>query len=118
MEEIMAEARRLRPGHTCAVPDKKKFNKDTKETFKHGRNINFVLTFDDGVKWMVRVRQKLYYDPSPEAVYMGFQSEAAVVQSLREGGVTVPEVYLPVGGLNREQAILQSARITLTYRPK
>jgi len=90
--KLSGEAEKLRPGHTCKTGPK---DIEEDSLIVHGSNIHFPLTFDDGKKWMVRLR-KIDHDREPhEAMHMTAMSEAATYQVLRAGEVKVPEVWIP-----------------------
>lgn len=89
---IIERASGLRPGHTCQV-----YSKDIEQgsLIAHGTNIHFPLTFDDGRKWMVRVRQTIHARAPHDIMHMTALSEAATYKALRTGGVNVPQAWVP-----------------------
>jgi len=89
---MLAQAQTLRPGHTCQVLPE---DIDRDNLIAHGTNIHFRLTFDDGKKWLVRLR-KIDHGREPHgAMRTTALSEAATFRALREGGVNVPQVWVP-----------------------
>jgi hypothetical protein len=92
---ITAQASSFRPGHACLLdlPDA--------DGMRSGRmwgsyNVHLVMDFDDGVKWLLRVRLN---DDGPKPA--GFQqsiirSEVATMRLLQEAGLAVPNAWLPV----------------------
>jgi hypothetical protein len=69
--------------------------------FKRGHfNLHYPITFDDGVRWMLRVRRDYNtsgFDISPpENYWPGVEREAATLQMMNLQGIkTVPNGYLP-----------------------
>lgn len=64
----------------------------------HGGNLQLILTFDDGIKWLARMPQTLKISP-PFPVRKAVKlSEAATFKVLHENGVKVPEVWTGLGG--------------------
>jgi hypothetical protein len=61
-------------------------------TIMHGGNLQLILTFDDGVKWLARVQQTIKISP-PLAVQRHVKlSEAATFHALMENMVRVVEI--------------------------
>jgi hypothetical protein len=61
---------------------------------RSGSNIHVPIQFEDNHQWLIRVR----YNPQGYAsarVRMDLISEFATMRTLREGGVMVPQVWLP-----------------------
>ncbi|WVQ81435.1 hypothetical protein IAT38_003559 [Cryptococcus sp. DSM 104549] len=93
---IVEQAQALRPGHTCilTIPSLDYIFKDDKWRTSN-MNLHLPLVFDDGVKWMVRVRQWRASNP-PAALQMQItESEVATLQFLKANGVKVPMAWIP-----------------------
>lgn len=89
---IIEQAQKLRPCHTCQVSFR---DIEKKNLIAHGTNIHFPLTFDDGRKWMVRVRQTIHARAPRDVLRMTALSEVATYKALRDGGVPVPQAWAP-----------------------
>ncbi|KAK8853366.1 hypothetical protein IAR55_004070 [Kwoniella newhampshirensis] len=89
---LSAQADALRPGHTgtIVVPT------STRDYIGGGMNVILPVTFDDGVRWIARVRQKRFDEPPPAMRKMLVASEVASMRAMRENGLKVPNVYLPL----------------------
>ncbi len=98
---IRKQAIALRPGHTCVVdiPEPE----DWKKIWKMGRyslfNVHFPVTFDDGIKWLVRVRRPRQTMAPTELLHMMSASEVQTLKVLKESGAKVPGARLPPEGL-------------------
>ncbi|OCF31864.1 hypothetical protein I316_06462 [Kwoniella heveanensis BCC8398] len=83
---ITQDCSNLRPGHTCTlhVPDhaENMIESNISGTF----NINFRLTFDDGIEWMVRVRQNEVHRPPREVADPDIRTEVATLNWLKSNG--------------------------------
>ena len=60
----------------------------------HGGNVHIVLTFDDGIKWLARIKHSLDVSPPLHVQKQEKISEAATVQVLHQAGVRVSRVWL------------------------
>lgn len=103
---IIAQAERLRPGHTCTATNDLRLGK--KNIIAHGSNIHSVVSFDDGHKWMVRIRQRCQRMPPYPASKIGLNSEAATFRLLHQHGLPVPNAWMPTG--NNTEGTLGSSR--------
>jgi hypothetical protein len=92
--ELAAHAKALRPGHDCTVD----VPASTDMLLRGGMNVHIPITFDDGVSWFARVRQKNSQSPPKSMVRTVLSSEAATIMALKDAGALVPDVYLPHGG--------------------
>ena len=68
----------------------------------HGGNVHIVLTFDDGVKWLARIKLSLDVSPPLHVQKQEKLSEAATFQVLHQSGVLVPKVWLRPDSEHRE----------------
>ena len=93
-DTIAAQAASLRSGHTCevdipstpqAVYDAERFNQC---------NGHFLVTFDDGVKWLLRVRIMTRHSPPKEMQRMITESEAETMRALYRAGTKVPNAWV------------------------
>lgn len=91
---FVSQAERLRPGHTCLGPSI--LEADSINTFVHGTNVNILLTFDDGIRWMTRIRQQRQLDPPKPIARVVLESEAATFIALNLAGLSVPRAVMPV----------------------
>jgi len=65
------------------------------DMFMHGSNAMIPLTWDDGAKWWVRIRQLYPASPPTPVRKLGIISEAATMEALSQGGVRGPRVWVP-----------------------
>jgi hypothetical protein len=95
LDAILRAASEFRPGHTCTFPAQP-WTKNT-DYIAHGTNLCLFLTFDDGVKWVMRMRQSAApRSPPPEGAKQALLSEAATFKYLHDQGLTVPNVWIPI----------------------
>ncbi|WWD19793.1 hypothetical protein CI109_104257 [Kwoniella shandongensis] len=87
--DLSAQANSLRPGHTSNIL----IPTDTRDYLKGGMNVILPLTFDDGVKWVARVRQKRFDEPPVEKRKILVASEVESLRVMKEAGLQVPAVY-------------------------
>lgn len=64
----------------------------------HGGNVQVILEFDDGVKWLARLQHTLKGSPPFTAQKALKISEAATFRVLHSHGVKVPQVWNRPGG--------------------
>ncbi|WRT65975.1 uncharacterized protein IL334_002926 [Kwoniella shivajii] len=60
----------------------------------NGVNIHFPIIFDDGIKWLLRVRQSHNGNPPIGIQEVVIASEVTVLNILNNGGVPVPKAWL------------------------
>ena len=89
MGSIVAQAEALRAGIRCIRPQ------PSDALNPHGMNVHIPLTFADGVKWLVRIRQNHALPLPVEASRLNAKSEAATYRALREAGVPSPQGWFP-----------------------
>lgn len=87
---LVARASHLRQGIPCSTP---KLDYEGAQRVMGGMNYHVELTFDDGVKWIVRIRR--FNITSPPAVLRDhiFQSEVATLKFLEKTRVPAPKVF-------------------------
>ncbi|RXK37473.1 hypothetical protein M231_05296 [Tremella mesenterica] len=91
--QLVKEAEALRPGHACKGPDVySSWNRS--RIFLGGSNVHILLNFDDGVRWVARVRRERHYSPVREVTWLNMLSELATVQTLAAAGVPVPNDFV------------------------
>nr|XP_018265006.1 uncharacterized protein I303_03188 [Kwoniella dejecticola CBS 10117]OBR87164.1 hypothetical protein I303_03188 [Kwoniella dejecticola CBS 10117] len=95
-EDVFVEqAQHLRPRHTCTLdvpPDYA--NLKASKWFAYC-NVHFLIRFDDGVKWLLRVRQTRSHRLPSALTAPIIQSEVATLTVLKNGGVPVPAGFMP-----------------------
>jgi len=69
--------------------------KGAQDVIVHGGNVHVVLTFDDGVKWLARIKQSLDTSPPLHVQKIDKLSEVATFRVLHEAGILVPQVWNP-----------------------
>ncbi|WRT65963.1 uncharacterized protein IL334_002914 [Kwoniella shivajii] len=92
---IINEAQQLRPGCPCALTVPMNVDAFVEANQNAGFNLHFNLNFDDGVKWLLRVRQNRGHRPPKEIANTDISSEVATLKVLREKGIPVPEAFFP-----------------------
>ncbi len=91
---LLLEASSLRSGHTCTAPSEPLKPTGT-SLVGQGSNFHLPLTFDDEVKWMVRMKRRTWDGPSPEVLLLTARSEVATLRTLKERGLAVPGAWQP-----------------------
>ncbi|WVQ79860.1 hypothetical protein IAT38_001960 [Cryptococcus sp. DSM 104549] len=100
-ELVVKQAQVLRPGHTCTlrIPAASDIFDAEHKQYEHKQyctmNIHIPLIFDDGVSWMVRVRQYRTYAAPLDLQKQITESEVATQQLLRTHGIKVPMAWKP-----------------------
>jgi hypothetical protein len=56
-------------------------------------NFHLPLVFDDGVKWIVRIRKNKMTCPKREYAEMDVISEVASLKAMRKAGICVPDAW-------------------------
>nr|XP_018265005.1 uncharacterized protein I303_03187 [Kwoniella dejecticola CBS 10117]OBR87163.1 hypothetical protein I303_03187 [Kwoniella dejecticola CBS 10117] len=92
---IIQDIQSLRPSHvpTLHIPD-------TFDTLKASKwyscfNVHFLISFEDNVKWLLRVRINDGREMPHDLVYPSIRSEVATLNVLKSHGVPVPTAWLP-----------------------
>jgi len=88
--KLVDEAASLRPGHQATAPSTLI---PGQTLFGQGSNFHFVLTFDDGIKWVVRIRKRTWEGPSLEALKLNTESEVVTLQTMAKAGIAVPNAW-------------------------
>ena len=83
-----------RPGHTCVVHTPKIYDETSMKA--GGYNIHLLIEFDDGVKWLARIRQEAFFLPRFEMGRMMMESAVTTQHYLKEQGLSVPDAW-PLG---------------------
>ena len=85
---ILDHAQSLRPGRTCTVPTLM-----DEKGFKCGsQSIHYVVQWDDGVEWMLRI--KMDAERSTQAARrMMIESEVATMRFMHKHGLPVPNAW-------------------------
>nr|XP_031857217.1 uncharacterized protein CI109_007381 [Kwoniella shandongensis]KAA5524289.1 hypothetical protein CI109_007381 [Kwoniella shandongensis] len=91
LEEVTKAAESLRPGCNAICPIK--LSRDT--VVGQGSNFHFPVGFNDGVKWMVRVRRQVWDGPCTAALRINAASEVATLRHMKTNGLAVPQAWLP-----------------------
>ncbi|WWC68363.1 uncharacterized protein I206_102288 [Kwoniella pini CBS 10737] len=90
------ELRILRPDQTCTLSIPDSVDQLIDQTEGSGFNFHFLITFEDGVKWMLRIRQNRGHRPPLAITNAVIQSEVATLNLLKGEGIPVPQAYLPL----------------------
>ncbi|WVQ96983.1 hypothetical protein IAU59_004092 [Kwoniella sp. CBS 9459] len=94
-DSIIQDCSNLRPGHTCHLHIPESADRMNEAKIAGTFNVNLQLTFDDGVEWMVRVRQNEGHRPPPQVVDPDIRTEVATLNWLKSNGMPVPGAWLP-----------------------
>jgi hypothetical protein len=90
LDFIVAQAQLLRPDHLCL-----KSVRDTR-TYRLGwTNSHVPITFEDGTKWMARLRGHITRLGTRESEWLCIQSAATTFQNLHDRHLPVPAVRFP-----------------------
>ncbi|KAI1502111.1 hypothetical protein F5X99DRAFT_408301 [Biscogniauxia marginata] len=89
---LAARASHLRGGIACSIPPLH-YDRETRSSVMGGMNYHIEVNFDDGIKWIARVRR--FNATSPPAVLRDYivQSEVATLKFLERTGVPAPKVF-------------------------
>lgn len=91
---LVARASHLRKGTPCSTPGPTHCrDKATRSSVMGGMNYHIELAFDDGVKWIARVRRLNASSPPPALRNYILQSEAATLKFLARTSVPAPRVF-------------------------
>jgi hypothetical protein len=93
---IIKQAIQLRPGHTCTLSIPSTPEVIIEADMYNGVNVHFPIIFDDGVKWLVRVRQVLEVSADREMMDQVMESEVTTIRVMYERGIPVPNAWLPL----------------------
>ncbi|WWC88164.1 uncharacterized protein L201_003069 [Kwoniella dendrophila CBS 6074] len=92
---FIKEAETFRPGHTCLMDIPPDYETLQRSKWFAAWNLHFLLTFEDGVRWLLRVRQNRGHRLPSSITTPVIQSEVATLNVLKNFGVAVPAAYLP-----------------------
>lgn len=92
MPALTARASYLRHGTPCSAPPLR-HNRGTEHSAMGGMNYHIEISFDDGIKWMARVRRFNATSPPPAVRDYIFQSEVATLNFLEKTRVPAPKVF-------------------------
>ncbi|KAL0954972.1 hypothetical protein HGRIS_003902 [Hohenbuehelia grisea] len=90
--DLAKYAEALRPGMhpVCQIPD------DASSLLRGGMNVHIPVTFNDGTKWLARVRQQnTAYPVAGQAKHMIMHSEIETMRVLKAAGIKVPNAFAP-----------------------
>lgn len=89
---LVARASHLRQGVPCSAP-RLEYDRATRSSVMGGMNYHVELTFDDGVKWIARIRRFNATSPPPTLRDHIVQSEVATLKFLERTRVPAPKVF-------------------------
>ncbi|WRT65484.1 uncharacterized protein IL334_002427 [Kwoniella shivajii] len=89
---IILEVELLRPGHKCIHIDNPTKASDF-DRLSGSYNFHLMIKFDDGKKWVMRIRRKHTRLQPESAIALCHESEIATIKALEQGGVRVPKAY-------------------------
>ncbi|KAI1259817.1 hypothetical protein F5Y18DRAFT_408348 [Xylariaceae sp. FL1019] len=85
-------ASELRGGIPCSVPPLR-YDRSARSSVMGGMNYHIEVTFQDGVKWLARVRRSNATSPPPELRDYIVHSEIATLKFLEQTTVPAPKVF-------------------------
>ncbi|OCF58143.1 hypothetical protein L486_04173 [Kwoniella mangroviensis CBS 10435] len=91
-DAIVAEVEALRPGHRCIHVDRPE-NASHMEKLTGAYNFHLIIEYDDGLKWVMRIRRKQTSLQPEGALMMSHESEIATLKALYTAGIRVPRAY-------------------------
>ncbi|WVQ97000.1 hypothetical protein IAU59_004109 [Kwoniella sp. CBS 9459] len=96
-DTIYEEVFRIRPNQKCTlqIPENPSALLEGEERMLGSFNVNFVIAFEDGVKWILRVRQDRGHRPPRIIREADIRSEATTMNHLKANGISVPAAWLP-----------------------
>lgn len=117
-EQLIRDADGLRDGQRCVSPSPP-FKEKIPGLVAHGSHLNFPMTFEDGVRWMVRLKLRGPLWQEADAIVKAQQmSEAATFQALHDAGLPVPQVYVPDSSMQSTHSLLIVLISYADYRPR
>ncbi|WVQ96997.1 hypothetical protein IAU59_004106 [Kwoniella sp. CBS 9459] len=99
-EAIYEDISRLRPGHQCAleIPQPgaaEEMFKSWNISMLGAFNVNLIINFDDGVKWILRIRQDEGHRLPRTIREANIRSEVTTLNLLKANGIPVSAAWLP-----------------------
>lgn len=91
--DLAQQASKLRPGHTCTARLPTSWKQAWAIGLASQLNTHFFIDFDDGVKWLVRIRERKPWSPPLEMQLRIDESEVATMQALKGAGLPVPGAW-------------------------
>ncbi|WVF70961.1 hypothetical protein IAT40_005757 [Kwoniella sp. CBS 6097] len=94
---IYEDVSRIRPNRTCTldIPENADAMLEREWRMLGSFNVNFIMTFDDGVKWVLRIRQDRGHRLPRVIREANIRSEVTTMNLLKANGVQVPAAWLP-----------------------
>lgn len=88
---IAAQATQLRSGHACQFETPANEGPIYEADYMCRYNVHFPLIFDDGVRWLVRTRQRLVRSHDIPTI-----SEVETMNVMKRHGLKVPSAFMPI----------------------
>lgn len=88
---LAARATQLRGGVPCSVPPFR-YDRATRSSVMGGMNYHIIVTFEDGIRWIARIRRFNSTSPPPVLRDYIIRSEVATLQFLERTSVPAPKV--------------------------
>ncbi|WRT65979.1 uncharacterized protein IL334_002930 [Kwoniella shivajii] len=114
--DIVKNIEHLRPGHsfTFSLPDGG--TEMSSQSDMHGAtNYHIPISFDDGVKWLLRVRQSTNGVPPYDFQQAVTVSEVRTLQILKEKGMPVPNAWMPLIERTKASTILKEPSLSYLF---
>ncbi|WWC60589.1 uncharacterized protein I303_103163 [Kwoniella dejecticola CBS 10117] len=92
---IIDQASKLHHGLSCNLIIPENTDQLLESGLLAGFNVHFKLNFQDGTKWLLRIRQDQGHRIPLEIRHSNIASEVATLNTLNAGGLPVPAAFLP-----------------------
>lgn len=90
---LISRASALRGGLACSIPQDLRYDRSTRSSVMGGMNYHIEISFEDGIRWLARIRRSNATSPPTELRDYILRSEVSTLQFLSETKVPVPKVF-------------------------
>ncbi|KAE8343551.1 hypothetical protein BDV24DRAFT_149485 [Aspergillus arachidicola] len=93
LSALLSRASYLRNGIPCSLPQPLLYDRSTRSSVMGGMNYQIEILFDDGVRWLARIRRFNATSPPPDLRDYIMRSEVATLQFLSKTKVSAPKIF-------------------------
>ncbi|KAL4893404.1 hypothetical protein BDV59DRAFT_178147 [Aspergillus ambiguus] len=93
LSALLSRASFLRNGIACTSPQPLVYDRTVRSSVMGGMNYHIEILFDDGVRWLARIRRFNATSPPPDLRDYIMRSEVATLQFLNKTNVPAPKVF-------------------------
>ncbi|WWC68366.1 uncharacterized protein I206_102291 [Kwoniella pini CBS 10737] len=93
---ILEQASELNSNKKCTLTIPENADQLLDSGLLAGFNVHFMIEFEDGIKWLLRVRQDQGHPLPLQIRKANIESEVATLNTLKAGGIPVPAAFLHV----------------------